>query len=66
MRILYVTAEWPTEDNPRPGPFLVRQVKHLRQVGVEVDVFPFRGRRKVSNYVGIYRDLQAKAPYRFI
>jgi teichuronic acid biosynthesis glycosyltransferase TuaC len=58
MRVLYVTAEWPTEEYPVAGAYLVRQVTYLRRAGVEIDVFPFRGRRDPARYWRIYRQLQ--------
>ncbi|MCL4237377.1 MAG: glycosyltransferase [Anaerolineae bacterium] len=60
MRILYVTSEWPTETHPWYAPFLVRQVGALRRAGVDIEVFPFRGQRKLKNYVRIYRRLHTK------
>ena len=60
MRVLYVTSEWPTETHPWYAPFLVRQVEALRRAGVDVEVFPFRGQRKVKNYVRIYRRLHTR------
>jgi glycosyltransferase involved in cell wall biosynthesis len=58
MRVLLVTSEWPTEDRPWAVPFIVRQVAFLRQAGLEVDVFPFKGRRNPLRYLGIYRRLR--------
>jgi glycosyltransferase involved in cell wall biosynthesis len=44
------TSEWPTPEHPHQVPFVVRQVDFLRRAGVAVDVFPFRGNKKVINY----------------
>ncbi|MCZ7545727.1 MAG: glycosyltransferase [Anaerolineae bacterium] len=60
MRVLYITAEWPSEDYPTAGAFIVRNVKYLRRAGLEIDVYPFRGRRQISRYVNIYRKLHAR------
>ncbi len=60
MRILYVTAYWPTEETPWSAPFIARQVDFLRRTGLDVEVFHFRGQRKVSNYLRIYRQLHAR------
>jgi teichuronic acid biosynthesis glycosyltransferase TuaC len=38
MRLLVVTAMWPTPDAPARGPFVARQVEALRRLGHEVDV----------------------------
>jgi glycosyltransferase involved in cell wall biosynthesis len=50
VRILVVTTEWPTPASPRSGPFIARQVKHLRQAGMDVEVFHFRGGQHPWNY----------------
>jgi teichuronic acid biosynthesis glycosyltransferase TuaC len=40
-RVLMITSEWPTPEKPYQVPFIVRQVRFLRQAGVELDVFNF-------------------------
>lgn len=49
-RVLMITSEWPTENEPYIAPFVVRQVKFLRKHGVDIDVFPFRGNKALLNY----------------
>ena len=56
MRVLMITSEWPTPDNPRLVPFIVRQVEFLRKANVSVDVFSFRGAKNPVNYA-ISKDL---------
>jgi teichuronic acid biosynthesis glycosyltransferase TuaC len=51
MRVLMVTCEWPTSENPHFVPFLVRQVEFLRKAGVDIDIFSFRGARNPINYL---------------
>jgi glycosyltransferase involved in cell wall biosynthesis len=46
-----ITSEWPSADNPHLVPFVVRQVKFLRNAGIDVDVFAFRGAKKPLNYL---------------
>jgi glycosyltransferase involved in cell wall biosynthesis len=58
LRVLIVTSEWPTPDRPFDVPFIVRQVEFLRRAGVVVDVFAFRGRRRLANYIRAWRQLQ--------
>src|SRR5690242_11983004 len=53
MRVLMITSEWPTPDKPHWVPFIVRQVESLRNAGVEIDVFPFRGAKRPINYLQI-------------
>lgn len=51
IRVLMVTSEWPTSDNPYLVPFLVQQVAFLRRAGVEVEIFAFRGAKNPFNYL---------------
>lgn len=46
-----LTSEWPTPEQPHTVPYVVRQFSFLRRAGVEVEVFPFRGAKRVTNYV---------------
>ncbi|MDP9341259.1 MAG: glycosyltransferase [Actinomycetota bacterium] len=60
LSVLMVTSEWPTAEQPLLVPFIVQQVRFLREAGVEVDVFPFRGARSPGNYVRSWRSLQRR------
>jgi glycosyltransferase involved in cell wall biosynthesis len=51
MRVLMITSEWPTPLNPHHVPFIVRQVNLLRNAGVDIDLFFFRGARNPINYL---------------
>ena len=51
LRVLMTTSEWPTPQSPFLVPFLVQQVKFLKQEGVDVEVFFFRGARNPLNYL---------------
>jgi glycosyltransferase involved in cell wall biosynthesis len=50
-----VTSEWPTPERPEAAPFIFRSVEFLRRAGVDVDVLPFRGARRLSNYSRAWR-----------
>ena len=50
LRVLVITSEWPTLDHPESVPFLVREVESLRQLGLTIDVFSFRGAMNPINY----------------
>jgi glycosyltransferase involved in cell wall biosynthesis len=66
MRVLFVTSEWPSAETPFAAPYLVRQVDFLRRAGVEVDVFSFRGARRLPNYIKAWRRFRNRfrqAPY---
>jgi glycosyltransferase involved in cell wall biosynthesis/predicted ATP-grasp superfamily ATP-dependent carboligase/CelD/BcsL family acetyltransferase involved in cellulose biosynthesis len=52
LRVLMITSDWPDwAGPPRTTPFIKRQAQYLQAAGVQVDVFPFQGRRKIANYV---------------
>lgn len=50
LHILMITSEYPSKINPEAAPFIAREVELLRSAGVKIDVFPFRGRRRLFNY----------------
>ncbi len=51
MKVLMITSEWPTSQNPDWVPFVRQEVEKLKEFGVQVDVFPFRGAMRWQNYV---------------
>ena len=52
IRVLMITSEWPVADGrPRTTYFIKRQAEFLQAAGVEVDVFYFKGQKKVWNYL---------------
>ena len=55
IRVLMITSEWPTPENPFLVPFLVQQVEFLRRAGVEVEIFFFRGAKNPLNYLMAWR-----------
>ena len=66
MRVLMLTSVWPTAEQPELAPFVVRQARYLRQQGVEVDVFPVRGRKRPGPYWKAWKEvhgLLARQPY---
>jgi teichuronic acid biosynthesis glycosyltransferase TuaC len=66
MRVLVVTSEWPTPEHPELVPFIVRRVEALREAGIDVDVFSFKGARNPARYADAYRRVQAilrRQPY---
>lgn len=58
ISVLMITSEFPTSDHPDAVPFIAREVELLRLRGVSVDVYAFRGRRKLVNYLSGWRDVQ--------
>ncbi len=59
LRVLIVTSEWPTPEHPEWVPFLVQQVEFLRQCGIDVQVFTFRGNKDPRSYIRARRDLHS-------
>ena len=51
LRVLVVTSEWPTVKNPEWAPYIVEEVDHLRQNGITVKVYPFRGNKNPLNFI---------------
>ena len=51
MRVLMITSEWPTPENPQFAPFIVQEVNYLRQAGIEIEIYSFRGRKNPVNYL---------------
>jgi glycosyltransferase involved in cell wall biosynthesis len=60
LRVLMITSEWPTPDQPHGVPFIVRQVDFLRRAGVEIEVFAFRGARNPVNYLRAWGRVRRK------
>ena len=60
LHVLMVTSEWPTAARPEWVPFIVQQVDYLRQAGIDVDVFPFRGAKNPVNYLKAWLAAQKK------
>lgn len=51
MNILIVTSEWPRHDNDISGIHVVNQVSKLREIGLNVSVFQFFGRKNPFLYI---------------
>jgi teichuronic acid biosynthesis glycosyltransferase TuaC len=60
IRVLMLTSAWPRPGQPQTTHFVKRQAEFLRAAGVDVDVLPFRGRRRVGNYVRAWREARRK------
>lgn len=58
MRVLVVTAMYPTQNRPAFGTFVKEQVDSLREAGVEVDVLAFDGSGGVKSYLEAARTLR--------
>lgn len=60
IRVFMITSEWPTPDKPYQVPFIVQQVNFLRQAGVDVHLFPFRGAKSPTRYAQAWKKAQAE------
>jgi len=60
LRVLIVTSEWPTPEQPELAPFIVQQVKFLRLAGMEIDVFSFRGAKNPFKYMRAWLEVQRR------
>lgn len=64
MRVLVVTAMYPSADRPTNGTFVKEQVESLREAGVIVDVLAFGARGQGANYLkavgALWRQLRAQ------
>jgi teichuronic acid biosynthesis glycosyltransferase TuaC len=60
IRVLMVTSDWLWNSWGGPAVFIARQAEHLRRAGVHVDLFPFKGERRISNYLAAWREVQRR------
>ncbi len=60
MRVLVLTAMYPTPERPAFGSFVREQVESLRNAGVEVEVLTFDGGSSLRNYLQAGRALRAR------
>lgn len=51
LKILMITSEYPTAERPMGVPFVRRQVEFLQRAGIDVDVFHFKGKKNLFNYI---------------
>lgn len=58
MKILIITTEWERYPGDISGIHVRQQVERLREAGLEVDVFPFRGEKNPLNYWQAMRELK--------
>lgn len=54
-----LTSVWPTAQNPRLAPFVVRQVAALERSGIDPYVFHVDGRKNPLNYLRAQRQVRA-------
>lgn len=57
MKVLMITSEWPSRKFPYAGKFIETQVNLLKESGIDVVVFPFRGNKNPLNYILYYLKL---------
>lgn len=60
MRVLVLTAMYPSASRPVSGTFVQEQVESLRAAGVDVEVMDFDGARSLRNYLRAGQALRRK------
>lgn len=60
IRVLMVTSEWPEPGVNVTSHFIKRQADFLAAAGIDVTVFPFKGRKNPLSYLKNWLRLQAK------
>ena len=60
IRVLMVTSEWPEPGVNITSHFIKRQADFLSAAGIDVTVFPFKGRKNPFNYLKNWVRLQAR------
>jgi len=60
IRVLMITAGWPTPGQAQTTHFIKRQAEYLQAAGVEVEVFHFRGGQKLRNYVTAWARVRSR------
>ncbi len=60
LRVLMITSEWPAPEKPHQVPFIVQQADFLKRAGVELEIFPFRGGKRLDRYASAWRQAQKK------
>lgn len=64
MKVLLITTEWPEVDHPNTAPFLVQHVKLLNDLGVNAQVYPFRGKKNVLNYMNAWFNIRKTSEWK--
>jgi glycosyltransferase involved in cell wall biosynthesis len=65
LRVLIVSSEWPTRDEDISGIHVVNQAKRLREAGIEVDVYHFRGKKNPARYLAAIANFRRKSPNKY-
>lgn len=58
MRVLVVTAMYPTKERPAYGTFVKEQVESLRSAGIEVDVLCINGNDGIKGYLVAVQEMR--------
>jgi teichuronic acid biosynthesis glycosyltransferase TuaC len=60
FKVLFITSQWPTPEDPSKSPFVEREVRALREAGVEVDVLPYDGGWSPGRYLRVIREMRRR------
>jgi glycosyltransferase involved in cell wall biosynthesis len=59
MKVLIVTSEWPTIEHPEWVPYITDQIEDLESLGINVNVFHFRGNSNPFNYFKAWKNIHS-------
>jgi teichuronic acid biosynthesis glycosyltransferase TuaC len=60
LKVLFVTSQWPTPDNPSKAPFVERGVRALREAGVDMDVMSYDGGWSFGKYRQAVKEMRRR------
>lgn len=60
LKVLFITSQWPTPQSPAAAPFVEREVRALREAGVEVDVLHYEGGWSFTKYIRAVREMRRR------
>ena len=63
-KVLLITSEWPSEEKPNSVPFLIQHARFLKEEGLQLSVFYFRGRKNPFNYLRAWFDVRCSEAWK--
>ena len=60
LKVLFVTSQWPRPADPSIAPFVEREVRSLREAGVDVDVMLYDGGFSIPKYWRAFREMHRR------
>jgi len=60
VKILFITSQWPSDENPNLAPFVKNEVEAIRMNGVDLDVFVYEGGWSFVKYFRAIREVRRR------